>query len=167
MRHGLSVVMLICAAGLAVPSSAVERSKDEAAIRDLERRTDEAWNRHDAVAYGQRYATDADSVNVLGWWWQGRAQITQRVAEAHAVIFRNSVLHTEEVQIRFLRPDVAVVHVRWSMTGALGPDGKPVPPRTGLRTEIMQKQDGHWLISAVHNTDSIPEVPFPGAHTQK
>jgi len=21
--------------------------------------------------------------------------------------------------------------------------------------------------SAVHNTDSIPEVPFPGAHTQK
>lgn len=167
MRHGLSVVMSIFAAALAVPSLAVERNKDEAAIRELERRTDEAWNRHDAAAYGQRYATDADSVNVLGWWWHGRAQITQKVAEAHALIFRHSVLRTDEVQIRFLRPDVAVVHVRWSMTGALGPDGKPVPSRTGLRTEIMQKQDGHWLIVAFHNTDSIPEVPFPSAQTQK
>lgn len=106
-------------------------------------------------------------MNVLGWWRQGRAQITQKVAEAHAVIFRHSVLHTDEVQIRFLRPDIAVVHVRWSMTGALGPDGKPVPPRTGLRTEIMQQQDGHWLIAAVHNTDSIPEVAFPSEQPQK
>jgi uncharacterized protein (TIGR02246 family) len=167
MRHGLSVVMLICAAGLAVPCLAVEHDKDEAAIRELERRTDDAWNRHDTAAYGQRYATDADSVNVLGWWWQGRAQITQRVAEAHAVIFRHSVLRTDEIKIRFLRPDIAVVHVRWSMTGALTPDGKPVPSRTGLRTEILQKQDGHWLISAVHNTDSSPEVPFPSEQTQK
>src|SRR4029453_3729816 len=49
--------------------------QDEADIRNVETRQQEAWNRHDAKAYADLFTEDADLVNVGGWRWKGRAEI--------------------------------------------------------------------------------------------
>ena len=146
---------------LGVPAFSAAQDQDEAAIRGLETGLQDAWNRHDAKAFASFFTEDADCMNVVGWWWRGRTQIESKVAEAHIFMFRDSTLTNNEIHIRFLTSQIAVVHVRWSMVGNRKPDGTPGQPRKGIQTHILQKQAGKWLIATFNNADSIPEVPFP------
>src|SRR5215472_211232 len=98
-------------------SRTANESQDAAAIRKAEADLQEAWNHHDAKAWANLCTEDGDVVNVVGWWWQGRSQIEKKIADAHAYIFRESILTHDEISIKFLTPDTAVVHVRWSMGG--------------------------------------------------
>lgn len=135
-------------------------SEDEAAIRALEARQPEAWNKHDAKAYASLFTEDGDCINVVGWWWKGRAEIEKKLTDAYIYVFKESALTVTNVDIRFLTPETAVAHVRWTMTGARTPAGIPVPQQ-GIQTHVLQKQNGQWLIAAFQNTNSVPEMPFP------
>lgn len=142
-------------------------SADEKAIRDLETQQQEAWNKHDAKAYAHLFTEDGDCVNVLGWWWKGRREIEQKLTAAYAFVFKESVLAITNVDVKFVTPDVAVAHVRWTMVGAKTPDGVP-KPQQGIQTQTLHKNDGKWLIAAFQNTNGIPEFPFPqGPPTEK
>ena len=145
---------------LAATMSAADQSSDEAAIRALEARQPEAWNKHDAKAYANLFTEDGDIVNVVGWWWKGKAEIEKKLTDAYVYVFKESTLTIKDVDIRFLNPEFAVAHVRWTMTGARTPAGIPVPQQ-GIQTHTLQKQNGQWLIAAFQNTNSVPEMPFP------
>ena len=166
-RRLLTFVLLASVTPLGVPGFSAAQGQDEAAIDGVEAALQEAWNRHDAKAFASFFSEDADCVNVVGWWWKGRPQIESKVAEAHAFMFRDSTLTNNEIHIRFLTSQIAVVHVRWSMVGNRNPDGTPGQARKGLRTHILQKLEGKWLIAAFNNADSIPEVPFPTGPPEK
>jgi uncharacterized protein (TIGR02246 family) len=135
-------------------------TEDEAAIRKLEADMVQAWNGHDAKAWADLCTVDADVVNVVGWWWQGRTQIEKKVADSHVYVFREATITHDEVHVRLLTSDTAVVHVRWTLVGAISPDGIS-KPRQGIETQVLQKVGENWLIAAFHNTDSVPERPFP------
>ena len=135
-------------------------SEDEAAIRAFEARQPEAWNKHDAKAYANLFTESGDCVNIVGWWWKGRAEIEKKLTDAYVYVFKESTLTITNVDVRFLTPDVAVAHVQWTMTGARTPAGIPVPQH-GLQTHVLQRQNGQWLIAAFQNTLSVPEMPFP------
>lgn len=100
---------------------------DEASIRQLENEQAVAWKRHDAKAYTALFSEGGDVVNVLGWWWQGRAQIQSKLEAAFSVVFHISTLTIVDVNTRFLTSDIAMVDVRWTMTGALSPPDVPPP----------------------------------------
>jgi uncharacterized protein (TIGR02246 family) len=157
------VVMCLSAVALLLvrvsPSSA-DQGGDDAEIRALQVRQAEAWNRHDAKAYAALFADDGDVVNVVGWWWKGRAEIETKLTGAFAFVFRDSTLTIAEVSVRFLTPDVAVAHVSWTMKGARTPPNIP-EPRQGIQTQVLQRQGGRWLIAAFQNTNGTPEAPFP------
>lgn len=144
-----------------------DQTQDQAAIRNVETGLQEAWNRHDAKTFASFFTEDADCVNVVGWWWQGRPQIEKKVADAHVFIFRESKLTNNEIHLRFLTSGIALVHVRWSMVGNRNPDGTPGQPRKGIQTHILQKHAGKWLIASFNNADSVPEVPFPTGPPKK
>ena len=141
-------------------TAATTQSPDETSIRQLENAQAAAWNHHDAKAYAALFSEEGDVVNVLGWWWQGRAQIQSKLEAAFSVVFRESTLTIVDVRTRFLTPDIAVVHVRWTMTGALSPPGVP-PPREGIQLQVVRKHAGTWLIESFQNTNAVPERPFP------
>jgi uncharacterized protein (TIGR02246 family) len=138
---------------------AADQSQDQSAIRALEARQQEAWNHHDAKAYASLFAEDGDCVNVVGWWWKGRAEIEKKLTDAYVYVFKESTLTITNVDIRFVTLDVAVAHVRWTMTGARTPSGLPVPQQ-GIQTHLLQRVGGQWLIAAFQNTLSVPEMPF-------
>lgn len=139
---------------------AADQSGDEAAIRTLEARQPEAWNNHDAKAYASLFTENGDCVNIVGWWWKGRAEIEKKLTDAYVYVFKESTLTITNMDIRFLTADTAVAHVHWTMTGARTPAGLPVPQQ-GIQTHVLQKQNGQWLIAAFQNTLSVPEMPFP------
>jgi uncharacterized protein (TIGR02246 family) len=153
----------ILLAGVSAPRThGAARDRDESEIRAVQARQAGAWNRHDATAYADLFAEDGDVVNVLGWWWKGRAEITTKLDAAFAQVFKESTLTIGDVQVRFLTPEIAVAHVRWTMTGAKTPPGIP-EPREGIQTQVLSKVSGRWLIAAFQNTNAIPERPFPPA----
>jgi uncharacterized protein (TIGR02246 family) len=160
-RQILRPLLLALVTVLAGPAFSAGQSRDEADIRKVETGLQEAWNHHDMSAWANLFAEDADFVNVVGWWWKGRPEIERKHTDAHAFIFRESTLTIDEVHTRFLTPQIAVVHVLWSLVGSRKPDGTPGPPRKGIFTQVLQKRADKWLISAAQNTDSIPEVPSP------
>lgn len=133
----------------------------EAAIRKLATDQGETWNRHDAKAYAALFAEDADCVNVLGWWWKSRAEIEKKLTDAFAFVFAQSELNIGDVDVRFLTRELAIAHVRWTMTGARTPNGGSPPPQQGIQTLVVQEKAGNWTIAAFQNTNSVPEMPFP------
>jgi uncharacterized protein (TIGR02246 family) len=149
------------ALGIFLAAHARAAEADESAIRAVEARQAAAWNAHDATAYANLFAQDGDIVNVLGWWWRGRAEIQSKLSDAFAWVFRDSKLTITDVQSRFLDRATAIVHVRWTMDGAKVPPGAPAPPRDGIQLQILRKANGQWLIASFQNTNSIPETPFP------
>lgn len=157
-RLGYLILAVVTALTTAFVSTA--QSPDEGEIRNVETRQQEAWNHHDAKAYADLFTEEGDVVNVVGWWWKGRPEIEKKLADAFAFVFRESTLTITEVHVRFLTPDIAVAHVRWSMVGAKTPQGIP-EPRQGIQMQVLEKRAGRWLIAAFQNTNGIPELPFP------
>jgi ketosteroid isomerase-like protein len=119
---------------------------DEEAIRKVLATYVETWNRHDIEAWGRLFTDDVDYVNRAGGWWKGNRENV----EGHQVI------HS------FLRPDTAIVHATWEMTGFTRPSGEIVKDFKGIIGMVMVKQDGDWLIRAVQNTVTTPTKPKRG-----
>lgn len=132
---------------------------DEDAVRQIPARFEAAWNRHDMKALAALFAEDADFVNVAGTWWKGRLEIEQAHTRTHATIFKNSTLRMGQVRVRLLKSDVAVAHVSWDLAGDTGPDGTPRPPRSGLMSLVVIRQNGPWLIASAHNTNLLANPP--------
>ncbi len=147
--------------GMLLVAHAFASEADEPAIRALQARQAAAWNAHDAAAYANLFTPDGDIVNVLGWWWRGRAEIQSKLTDAFAWVFRDSKLTITDVHTRFVDRATAIVHVRWTMDGAKVPPGAPAPPREGIQLQVLRKANGQWLIASFQNTNSIPETPFP------
>src|SRR6267378_7410638 len=76
--------------------------EDEAAIRQVQIRQADAWNRHDATAYANLFTVDGDVVNVVGWWWRGRTEIESKLRAAFALVFRDSKKTINEVQVKIM-----------------------------------------------------------------
>lgn len=129
------------------------RREDEQLIQEVVERWADAWNRHDMSLMATLVSDEADFVNVWGMHWRGRVDIEREHAERHRTQFRDSVWTTRSARIQFLKPDVALVHLDWSMQGGRDPDGTPRPPRLGLFTWILLKEPGRWRIRAAHNTN--------------
>lgn len=161
LRVCLSLVLtasLLVARALAAP-------KDEEDVRQTVDRFSQTWNRHDMAAFGELFATDADFVNVAGDWWKGRQDIRAQHAYSHGTIpadtkgfealrqyygiFKDSTLRFSQIDVRFLRRDVAVAHASWEMLG----DTRTPIPRHGLLTFVLTRRDGSWLIAAAQNTE--------------
>jgi uncharacterized protein (TIGR02246 family) len=126
------------------------------AIQELMDRFVDGWNRHDSRAFAAVFAEDADFTNWRGDGASGRTKIEAVHAPMFATIFKNSHQKYTDIRVRFVRPDVAAVDVRWKMTGATDPQGNPRPDRQGLLNFVMEKDNGQWQIAVMHNLDLTP-----------
>ena len=63
-------------------------------------------------------------------------------------ISKTSTLRFTEIDVRFLRNDVAVVLMNAEMVG----DTRSPNPRHGVLTFVLIRQNGGWLISTAQNT---------------
>ena len=113
----------------------------------------EAWNAHDANLLVPLFAENADFVNVMGRWQKSRDELVKAHAETFATVFSKSRMTFLETQVKFHKPDVAVVHTTWHLEGQKNPTGGDLPDRNGILTATILNQNEKWEIVAVQNTD--------------
>ena len=123
---------------------------DEDAIREIELRFNRAWGRHDADAMVESLV---QFVTVNGAWTKTRAEFRGLMQRLHGANgpFRSSIRETPEMHVRFLAPDVAMMHTRFHIHGDIDES-----VRTSIGTRVVRKHDGRWRTIAVQNTDVRP-----------
>lgn|SRR5215831_14368935 len=104
MKTLLALVILV----LSLASACADQVEDEAAIRDMQARWDEAWNRHDIQALSALVADDVRFVNVAGRVLKSRAEFQQLQTRTHAMMFKDSVRTVTATQIKFITPEIAI-----------------------------------------------------------
>lgn len=148
-KLSLGVLLLI---GAAVSSYAQEpnaKASDEAAIRENVRLMQEGWNAKSGAVFAKAFAGDADYVVINGMQIKGKEKIGSGHDEIFATIFKDSVLSLSVKQLRFLRDDVAVVHVSGHHKIGQGPTARE---SDAVMTMVMTKENGKWTIAAFQNT---------------
>ena len=128
------------------------RSEDENAIKRICLERIERFNDKHEPPLATDFTPDADFVNVYGMWRKGRAEIEARQGERMRTVLREARITLLDLRIRFIRPDVAIVHQTHEMSGMLNPDGQLMPPHRERSIRVVVKERGKWLTTAFHNT---------------
>ena len=160
----LAFLALFVAATLPVGA---QTNQDEGAVRELPQAFADAWAKHDGHELAKIMANDVDFVTVGATWLHGRPDFEKYHARLLSGRFRESTITPLQIAVRFLCPDIAVVHWSWAVAGDKNPDGTARQRRYGMMTMVAQKRNGTWLVVASQNDNSFPGLPpeFEGIKT--
>lgn len=148
------LAFLLLGAEVGHAQASAHSSADEAALRQIVKQLEDGWNAHDAKAFSAPFATDADYVVVNGMYIKGREEIEKGHAGIFSTVYKESHNVGTVKSVRWLRPDVAVVHVEWNLEFTIGGETKK---GHAMNTIIMAKDGGKWSIAAFHNTPIQPQ----------
>lgn len=141
-------ILLLVLASLIVSSCSNEPTvSDRASVVGAIERWDQAWKTKDARLGAQDYSDDAHWVNAFGMRRTGAAAVEQTLKEVFALPFvAAGESQTVGHDIRFLKPDVAVVATSVERRGQLTPDGKQLGVRHTSHLRVFQRREGKWQI---------------------
>lgn len=151
---GMTLMIFCAATGLFAQEKDSKQIEDEAAIRANVEQMAKGWNMKSGAEFAKPFAEDADYVVINGAHIKGRAANAEGHQRIFDTIYKDSSLAVSVKQIRFLRPEVAVVHVESNLTFKL--NGAEQKGR-GLVTMIMTKEKGKWSVAAFQNTAIQPQ----------
>jgi uncharacterized protein (TIGR02246 family) len=154
---GLTAMGYVAMAGAQQTGAAA----DEQAIRLVITEMTEGFNSHDGRAASRMYMPEAKLVTVRGEVMEGQAAIEKGLTAIFETRAKAAMHRTLGVSIRFLRPDIALVHVTNELSGLVAPDGAALPPHQELSLRVFAKQDGRWQVAAFHNTTVRPFAASP------
>jgi uncharacterized protein (TIGR02246 family) len=123
------------------------RAADEIAMRESIKQMETGWNTKSGALFAKPFAEDADYVVINGMYIKGRTTIETQHQRIFDTIYKDTNINLTVKQIKFLRPDVAVVHVtgqRRGPTKDLNQDA--------ILTLVMTKDQHGWTIAAFQNT---------------
>lgn len=131
---------------------AAQPDLDEQAIHGLMQTMADAWTDADGQRFASVFADQHDYIVWSGYYLKN----IDRTANGNAhqglfnSVYRNTRLHVAIDKIKFIREDIALVHV----LGAVTPKDAPRPddPQV-LWTSLLEKADGAWRIISFHNLD--------------
>jgi uncharacterized protein (TIGR02246 family) len=131
-----------------------QNEQNEQEIRALIARLADSWARGDAQAYGAEFTDDCDYVAFDGTRYRGPTEPSTHLARLFDTVLKDTRLESNVESVRFLTPQVAVVH--W--TGSVAyPWQQQVPRRRRSRqTLVMVRRDERWQATAFQNTRVRP-----------
>lgn len=131
---------------------------DLKALNALAEKWKNYWNNHDMDSMGTLLRNDVDFVTVGGRWLKGKTEAVNHHKERHQVVFKTSMWQTDSIAIKYVKPDLAIMHIGWGLSGDVDPDGTPRKPRHGIFTWVVIKENNQWLLLTVHNVNINPTV---------
>jgi uncharacterized protein (TIGR02246 family) len=124
-----------------------DRAADEAAIRDNVKQLETGWNTKSGATFAKPFAADADYVVINGMYIKGRDVIATQHQRIFDTIYKDTKIALTVKQVRFLRPDVVVVHASGHRDG---PTSELI--QDAMLTLVMTKEGQGWSIAAFQNT---------------
>ena len=155
MRAAIFLVILACLSSLAGHCQTPKKyaGDDLRALNQVATKWGHYWNTHNMDSMGTLLRPDVDFITVGGTWLKGRAEAAANHKEKHATIFKTSIWTTNKVDIKYMKSDLAIIHLQWGITGDFDPNGTPRVPRQGIFTWVVTKEKAQWLLLAVHNVN--------------
>ena len=131
-----------------------QQGADEREIRALHQRMLDAWSAGDGEAFATPFSDEAVLVGFDGSVMRGREQIATVHQELFDRWLEGSRLVEEHTEVRFVGPDVAIVHA----TGGTVMRGKaePSPERDSIQTLVASRKTGAWSFVSFQNTRIRP-----------
>jgi len=151
MKTLVVMTMLMLGFSMQPMQSQDSHAADEAAMRESVKQLETGWNTKSGAVFAKPFAEDADYVVINGMYFKGRTAIETAHQRIFDTIFKDTKIRLTVKQIRFLRPDVAVIHVNGHRDG-------PTKELTGdaILTLVMTKEQQGWTIAAFQNTSVAP-----------
>jgi uncharacterized protein (TIGR02246 family) len=128
---------------------------DEQAINDILKQLEAAWNASNSKTFAALFAEDANFTHIYGGQVDGRPAIEASHRHIFDTIYKGSRATFQLQNIRFVRPDVAIVFLRANLKFFEGTVAREMDARPTL---IMAKEQGKWQIMAFQNTRTT-EMP--------
>jgi uncharacterized protein (TIGR02246 family) len=127
---------------------------DEAAVRDLYEELMDGWNRGSGEAFAAAFTEDGDLVAFDGTHFEGREEIAPFHQELFDRWMKGSRLVGQVKDVRFLSPDVALIHAVGSTV--MRGKSEPSPERDSIQTLVAVRRDDGWRLAAFQNTRVRP-----------
>lgn len=121
---------------------------DEDSIRALVDQQVKGWAAGDPAAYASVFTADADYVTFLGSHYTGRDAIAASYVPLFRKLLKKTQLSIDITQVRFLTPDVALVHANASVVRGARRNRRSARVNTSVAVRI----DGRWRLAASQNT---------------
>jgi uncharacterized protein (TIGR02246 family) len=122
---------------------------DDAQIRELVKTLENGWAKKDGNLFAKPFAENADYVVVNGMYLKGRTAIAGSHQSIFDSFYKETNIKTEVQSIRYIRPDIAIVHVNGHLTGS---SNGQILDTKGLITLMVEKTTTGWQIDAFQNT---------------
>ena len=140
----ISGFLLLLLAG----ASNAQSKEDEQTARTLPQAFCDAWAKHDGRELAKIMADDVDFVTVATTYLHGRFDFEKFHVRLLSGRFKEAMITPLQTTVRFLHPDMAVVHWSWRIEGHKNPDGTPRQPRYGMMTMVAEKRAALGLLSS-------------------
>lgn len=127
-------------------------AEDEAAIRENVKQMEAGWNAKKGELFAKPFTQDADYVVINGMYFKGRTAIEKAHQQIFDTFYKNTTLSLSVRQIRFLRPDVALVHVSGHLSA---PENEKQLVADASMTMVMTRDKQGWQIAAFQNTQVV------------
>jgi uncharacterized protein (TIGR02246 family) len=127
---------------------------DEAAVCELYQQLMDGWNRGSGDAFAAVFTEGGDLVAFDGTHFKGRKEIAPFHQQLFDKWMKGSRLVGQVEHVRFLSPDVALLH---AVGGTVMRDKtEPSPERDSIQTLVTTRQNGEWRLAAFQNTRVRP-----------
>lgn len=130
-----------------VRASDDQQISDQVAIERAIENWNAAWKVKDPKLAAQDYSDSADWTNAFGMSRVGRVEIEKLLTEVFALPFvMAGDSETVDQDVRFIKPDFALVLTRVQRKGQRNATGQDIGQRRTSHLRVFAKTDGNWKI---------------------
>jgi len=129
-----------------------QSSQDEEAVKKVVIAFQKDFNDggfKNAAAYS---TTGWEHINPGGGITKGRNEVLKEVRAVHQTFLKGVSMQIESMSVRFITPDVAIADVVHKVTPYTTPDGVQHENERQIKTYVIARQKGKWLLTQDHNT---------------
>jgi uncharacterized protein (TIGR02246 family) len=148
----MKAFLLLTTVGFLSLISKGQNSQDREAVKKVVIAFQEDFNDgsfKNAAAYS---TTDWEHINPGGGIDKGRDSVLKTVRAVHQTFLKGVTMRIESMDIRFLTPDVAIADAIHSIDNYTTPDGAKHENERHIKTYVVVKKKGKWLLAQDHNT---------------
>lgn len=148
----MKALLLLAGFGFLAFTSKGQSSTDTAAVKQVVMAFQEDFN-EGSFKNAPSYSTpDWEHINPGGGIDKGRDNVLKVVRDVHQTFLKGVTMRMESMNIRFITPGVAIADVIHLMDTYTTPDGVKHENERHIKTYVVVKQNGKWLLTHDHNT---------------
>ena len=143
MNYILFIFLIAC--------SSFQPSSEKQEIMSQINRYIEGWNNSDGKVFAESFSKDTRFINIFTMKLDGQDAVEKRHQLIFDTFLKGTIFQKNNIEIRFLENDIALVNVDWKLEHLKCKQGK-ICPENGTFTHVFQKKENKWLIVSTQNT---------------